>query len=107
MRRLIFFKTLVLLLFISSSMYSVAQSKSNKGIEFWVGFMFHYEGTSAGHSLYITSDSNTSGTVSVPGESWSSDFSVTANNLTVVTIPSSVAYNGCSDFITSKGVKIV
>ncbi len=107
MRRLIFFKTLVLLLCISSSLYSVAQSKSNKGVEFWVGFMFHYEGTSAGHSLYITSDSNTNGTVSVPGESWSSNFSVTANNLTVVTIPSSVAYNGCSDCITSKGVKIV
>lgn len=107
MRRLIFFKTLVLLLFVSSSLCSFAQSKSNKGIEFWVGFMFHYEGISAGHSLYITSDSNTSGTVSVPGESWTTNFTVTANNLTVVTIPSSVAYNGCSDCITSKGVKIV
>lgn len=89
------------------SLNTQAQSKSNKGTEFWVGFMFHYEGTSAGHSLYITSDSNTSGTVSVPGESWSQSFTVTANNLTVVTIPSSVAYNGCSDCITTKGVKIV
>ena len=86
---------------------SFAQSKSNKGTEFWVGFMFHYEGSSAGHSLYITSDSNTSGTVSVPGENWSQNFTVTANNLTVVTVPSSAAYNGCSDCITTKGIKIV
>lgn len=103
-----FFKTLVFLLAcVSLSISAMAQSKSNKGKEFWVGFMFHYEGTSAGHSLYITSDSNTSGTVSVPGESWSKSFTVSANNLTIVTIPSSVAYNGCSNCITPKGVKIV
>ena len=83
-----------------------AQTKSNKGKEFWLGFMAHIEGTSAGMSLYITSDSSTSGTVSVPGQSWSANFTVTANNLTVVTIPSSVAYSGCSDCIVSKGVKI-
>lgn len=90
-----------------SSLSANGQSKSNKGTEFWLGFMFHFEGSSAGHSLYITSDSNTSGTVSVPGENWSQNFTVTANDLTVVTIPSSVAYNGCSDCITTKGVKVV
>ena len=97
----------VLSILVGLSVFTNAQSKSNKGKEFWVGFMFHYEGTSAGHSLYITSDSNTSGTVSVPGQSWSQTFTVTSNNLTIVTIPSSVAYNGCSDCITTKGVKIV
>jgi len=100
------FTMLLLAGFILSSTIAEAQSKSNKGTEFWLGFMFHYEGSSAGHSLYITSDSNTSGTVSVPGASWSSNFTVTANNLTVVTIPASVAYNGCSDCITAKAVKV-
>ena len=97
----------ILFTFMGLSVSSNAQSKSNKGKEFWVGFMFHYEGSSAGHSLYITSDSNTSGTVSVPGQSWSQTFTVTSNNLTIVTIPSSVAYNGCSNCTTTKGVKIV
>ena len=95
--------TLVLLLVVLTSF---GQSKSNKGNEFWLGFMAHSEGTAAGMSLYITSDSSTSGTVSVPGQSWSTNFTVTANNLTVVTIPSNVAYSGCSDCIVSKGVKV-
>ncbi|MBT8327904.1 MAG: PKD domain-containing protein, partial [Bacteroidia bacterium] len=68
--------------------------------------MAHIEGTDAVMSLYITSDSNTSGTVSVPGQTWSSNFTVTANNLTVVTIPSNVAYSGCSDCVVSKAVKV-
>ena len=42
--------------------------------------MKHKEGSSSKTSLYITADSNTSGTVSVPGESWSQNFTVTANS---------------------------
>ena len=86
---------------------SYGQSKSNKGKEFWIGFMSHIEDTDAGMSLYITSDSNTSGTVSVPGQSWSTTFTVTANNLTVVNVPPSKAYINCSDCIQNKGVKVV
>ena len=86
--------------------FSQAQVKSNKGKEFWIGFMNHSEGTNAGMSLYITSDSNSSGTVSVPGQSWSTSFSVTANNLTVVTIPSNRAYVDCSGCIEKKAVKV-
>ena len=83
-----------------------AQSKSNKGKDFWVGFMKHKEGSSSKTSLYITSDSTTTGTVSVPGQSWSQNFTVTANNITVVTIPSANSYNDCSDCVTKKGVNI-
>ncbi|PCJ67323.1 MAG: hypothetical protein COA58_03105 [Bacteroidetes bacterium] len=85
----------------------LAQTKSNKGTEFWLAFMSHIEDTDAGMSLYITSDSNTSGTVSIPGQSWSTAFTVSANNLTVVNIPVSSAYISCSDCIQSKGVKVV
>ena len=76
-----------LVIIILSGQGVFAQSKSNKGKDFWVGFMKHKEGSSSKTSLYITADSNTSGTVSVPGESWSQNFSVTANSVTVVTIP--------------------
>jgi gliding motility-associated-like protein len=95
-----------LFVFIVSSIYAFSQEKSNKGKEFWLGFMNHIEGTDAGMSLYITSDSNTTGTVSVPGQSWSTNFSVTANSLTIVTIPSATAYINCSDCIQNKAVNV-
>lgn len=88
------------------SILSQAQEKSNKGTEFWIGFMQHVEGTDAGMSLYITSDSSTSGTVSIPGQSWSANYTVTANSMTVVNIPVSSAYINCSDCIQSKGVRV-
>ena len=99
-------KATLFILFIFSFNVGNAQEKSNKGKEFWLGFMNHTEGTDAGMSLYITSDSSTTGTVEVPGQNWSTSFTVTANNLTVVTIPSTVAYVNCSDCIQDKGVKV-
>ncbi|MGB0850794.1 MAG: PKD domain-containing protein, partial [Bacteroidia bacterium] len=69
--------------------------------------MKHEQGTRAGMSLYITSDSNTTGTVSIPGQSWSKNFTVTANNLTVVNVDVPKAYISCEDCIESKGVKVV
>ena len=86
---------------------SIAQTKSNKGTDFWLGFMKHNEDTRAGMSLYITSDSNTSGTVSIPGQNWSTTFNVTANNLTVVNVDVPKAYMSCADCIEARGVKIV
>ena len=101
---------LPLIFIILLSMFSTdihAQSKSNKGKEFWLNFMAHIDGTDAGMSVYITSDSNTTGTVSVPGQSWSTSFSVTANSLTVVNVPVASAYIGCSNCISNKAVRVV
>jgi len=100
-------KFLIISVIILSNLTSLAQSKSNKGKEFWIGFMSHIEGTDAGMSLYITSDSNTTGTVSIPGQNWSTSYTVSANSLTVVNVPVSDAYINCSDCIQSKGVKVV
>lgn len=83
-----------------------AQSKSNKGTDFWLAYMRHFSGTSTGHSLYITGDSATTGTVSVPGQSWSQNFTVTANAVTVVTIPQTIVYDGCSDCKITKAVNV-
>tara|TARA_Y100000385_G_scaffold258770_1_gene286988 strand:+ start:199 stop:4344 length:4146 start_codon:yes stop_codon:yes gene_type:complete len=103
----LFFKIFIFLVIVLFSKQDInAQSKSNKGKDFWVGFMKHREGSKSKTSLYITSDSNTTGVVSVPGQSWSQNFSVTANSVTVVTIPSSNSYNDCSDCITKKGVHV-
>lgn len=84
---------------------SAAQTSSNKGTEFWVGFMAH-SSSSAGMYLYITSDSSTTGTVSIPGKNWSTTFSVTANNMTLVTVPTNLAYVDCSDCVRDQGIKV-
>lgn len=99
--------SLILILVLFSSGFNVqAQNSSNKGKDFWLGFMNHRNGTSAGMFLYITSDSTTSGTVSIPGQGWSKTFNVTANQMTLVQIPTSTAYVSCSDCIEDKGIHV-
>ena len=67
----------------------MAQSSSpTKGKDFWLGFMRNHEiMTGESLDLFIVSDQNTSGTVTIPGQSWSTSFNVTANGMTTVTIP--------------------
>ena len=75
-----------------------AQDFSNKGKDFWVIYTGHIDGLTSRMALYITSDQNATGTVSVAGQTI--NFTVTANQVTTVrftssTSPSnSVAYNG-------------
>lgn len=100
-------RTLLLFSFLVSIGASAsAQNSSNKGTDFWVGFMNHRNGTSASMYLYITSDSNTTGTVSIPGQSWSKSFTVTANSMTLVQIPTSTAYVSCSDCVQDRGIHV-
>jgi len=101
------FRLLTALAFTCLYLISGAQTKSNKGKEFWLGYMKHDEDTRAGMSLYITSDSNATGTVSIPGQNWSTTFSVTANNLTVINVDVQSAYMDCSDCKEDRGVKVV
>lgn len=96
----------IFVLFFLSGDYATAQNSSNKGTDFWVGFMNHRNGSSASMFLYITSDSNTTGTVSVPGQTWSQSFTVTANQMTLVQIPNNVAYVSCSDCIQDRGIHV-
>ena len=99
-------KFLLTLLFSLVCQLSFSQNSSNKGTDFWIGFMDHIDGTGAKMVLYITSDSTTTGTVSIPGQNWSKNFSVTANTMTLVDVPSNSAYVGCSDCIQGKGVNV-
>ncbi|MDP4264541.1 MAG: PKD domain-containing protein [Bacteroidota bacterium] len=90
----------------------IAQDFSNKGKDFWVIYTGHIDGTGSRMALYITSDQNASGTVSVAGNII--NFTVTANQVTTIrltntsTPPNSVAYNGQTTGIgTNKGIHIV
>jgi gliding motility-associated-like protein len=65
---------------------------TNKGTEFWTAWMIHEDGAGIGGSqmdIYITSDVNTSGTVSVADGSFSQSFTVTANQVTIIPMPAS------------------
>src|SRR5258705_8077225 len=91
---------------------AISQDFSNKGKDFWVFYTGHIDGTTSRMALYITSDQNATGTVSVAGNSI--PFTVTANQVTTVRFTStstpsnSVAYNGQTTGIgTNKGIHIV
>src|SRR5688572_21738801 len=109
-------RKLILLLFQFAALLAVvhshAQDYSNKGKDFWVIYTGHIDGTTSRMALYITSQFNATGTVSVAGNNI--PFTVTANQVTTVrftnaTTPSnSVAYNGQVVGIgTNKGIHIV
>lgn len=68
--------------------------------------MDHRDGTGSKMVLYITSDSTTTGTVSVPGQNWSTTFSVTANTMTLVDVPPGKAMVECTDCIAKKGIHV-
>ncbi len=87
-----------------------SQGTSNKGTEFWTTYGDHNSGvTGNGGSsmvLYITSDISTTGTVEVADNSYSTSFSVIANAVTFVTIPSSAFLGSNSGSIVKKGIHI-
>ncbi|MEP6747533.1 MAG: PKD domain-containing protein [Bacteroidota bacterium] len=74
-----------------------AQDFSNKGKDFWIGYGNHVRMFTPATSntpaeqmqLYITSDVTTTGTVQVPGISFSQPFTVSANQITTIDIPRS------------------
>jgi len=75
MKKIWFF---LVLLFFAGRIFSQGQGYSNKGTDFWIPFPVHINGTSALMGLYITSDVDASGTITVGSQSLS--FSVSANN---------------------------
>ncbi|HTH82097.1 MAG TPA: PKD domain-containing protein [Mucilaginibacter sp.] len=105
MSKLFYSIVIPLLLFVSSIN---AYSQSNKGTEFWTAYMAHVNGASGGMGssmiLYITSDISTTGSVDIADGSFSQAFTVTANAVTFVTIPSSAFLNTYGTY--NKGIHI-
>ncbi|EDM36541.1 bacterial Ig-like domain protein [Pedobacter sp. BAL39] len=91
---------LLIFLFLSSGVYG--QNTSNKGTDFWVAYTGHVDGKESRLYLYLTSDVNTTASVTVgnspiPG----SPFTINANTVTPVLIdPNTIdAYLGSSDVV--------
>ncbi len=97
-----------LLLTIVSVTTVFGQDFSNKGKDFWLCFPSHLPsgGQLAQMSLYITSDKNSSGTVTYNGQNHT--FTVTANTVTEVPIVRSAAYipDGESNTAVNKGINV-
>lgn len=100
---------IAVLMTISSIFSGVAASapiKDSKGADFWVVFPSNQTfGQPQTLSLFITGDTNTTGTVEIPGLSFSATFSVTANVVTTVTIPEAAQLVG-SDAVENKGIHV-
>lgn len=88
------------------------QDYSNKGKDFWIIYTGHIDATNSRMALYVTSDVNATGTMSVNGSSV--PFTVTANQVTTLRLTNSstpnnsLAYNSQTAGIgTNRGVHIV
>jgi gliding motility-associated-like protein len=93
----------------TSVVYS--QDFSNKGKDFWVAYTGHIDATTSRMALYLTSEFNTTGTVSVGG--FNIPFTIKAYTITTVqltnasTPSNSVAYNAQVEGIgLNKGIHI-
>jgi gliding motility-associated-like protein len=78
------------------------QGSSNKGTDFWLGYGKHI---SVGNMvLYITSDVNTTSTVTIPALGFTQTVSVIANTVVPVDIPTTAHLN--VDGLSSNGIHI-
>jgi len=86
---------------------SYAQLVTNSGKEFWFAFPEMYDQSRAVYWVNITGNDSTSGTVSIPGQSWSQNFSIKAGEVSRVMLPSNSVTIIGSNFTTAKAIKIV
>jgi len=80
-------------------------AQSNEGTLFWMGFMEKFEQGDEERVLMITSPFNTQGTVTIPGLNWSQDFTVQAQEVSLISIPFEAIAQG-SENITPTGIQI-
>ncbi|PHN07537.1 T9SS type B sorting domain-containing protein [Flavilitoribacter nigricans] len=86
-----------------SGLYSFGQS--NEGTDFWLGFMEHFDTGRNSMVVMITAKQNTSGTVSIPLSGWSQNFTVTANQVSLIRLPRE-AENVGSESVNQRGVRV-
>ncbi len=80
-----------------------AQALDSKGTDFWLTFPGNLSSPVA--SLFISGDQNTTGTVSIPGAGFTTNFTVTVGAVTTVTLPNSVFLNN-SDVVGNNGIHV-
>ncbi|MEZ4828247.1 MAG: gliding motility-associated C-terminal domain-containing protein [Bacteroidia bacterium] len=90
------------------AVFAAAQlhAQSNEGTEFWFGFMEHRDIGANTRVAMLTSRYDTQGTISVPMAGWSQTFTISANSVTIITLPPITETRG-SESISANAVKVV
>jgi RHS repeat-associated protein len=83
----------------------LACTRSNAGTDFWLMFPMILPSTSQTLEFFISADTSTTGTVTIPGLQFSAAFTVTPGQTTTVTLPSSATVTG-QDVVESKGIHV-
>ena len=97
------FHLIILLVTMSHCFNCLGQS--NEGKDFWFGFMEHRDKGQNSMVVMITSRVNTQGTIAIQGRNYSQAFRVTANEVTVIQLPSYAETVG-SEFINNNAIHI-
>lgn len=90
---------------LSLAFLSTVLAQSNEGTNFWFGFMEHRDVGQNTMVAMITSKQNATGTISIPLQNWSQNFSVAANDVIVIQLPQNAETVG-SESITQTGIQI-
>ena len=98
----------IAIILICFAVFAFSQGTTSQGTEFWTAYMDHVDppdGNPASEmDLYITSDVNTTGTVQIADGSFTQNFTVTANKVTVLAMPAT-AFLG-NQGLFNKGIHI-
>ena len=80
-----------------------------KGKDFWLGFLRNpdFDPATKRLDIFISSDRNTSGTITIPQQGWSQSFIVVANVTTTINIPNINGEPTMPEIIDNKGIHIV
>ncbi len=95
-------------LFVNSNITAQQDITPTKGKEFWFGFMDNLDDNSAGSEnnklhVYVSSNKNTSGTITMPQSLYTQSFTVTANITTEIEIDKTTGEADFSEQIENKG----
>jgi hypothetical protein len=83
---------------------TASAASDSLGTDYWLTFLSNYtSGTEL--TLFITGSTTTTGTVAIPGLSFSEPFTVTPGTVTSVTIPSTAELAG-SDTVSDQGIHV-
>lgn len=80
-------------------------SQTNEGTDFWFAFLEHRDVGQNTMVVMISSLFSTSGVIEMPQNNWKQSFSVRANDVTIITLPSFAETIG-SEIITTTGINI-
>jgi len=90
-------RLIVFLLFYISSQPTFAQDYSNKGKEFWIAYSSHIDEKASVMGIYITSDKNATGNISINGTNI--PFTVIAKQITRKFIGNGTGFDGSNSYV--------